>query len=198
MPRSVTPARLAMVDALVSGDLSPATWPPRSACRRTSSPITSRCCRTRVSSSGRGRRATGAGPISASCRRCSAPRGRRGSRAPAGSCSSAPGTRPIRNWPPRCGEPGRAPPAGSAGTHPADRVHPRAVEVARRHGLRLDPLATAHVMDVTTGADLVIAVCDTAHEDLAGTAVRRPGRPGHRRGAPDSRRDPSSCRATRR
>jgi protein-tyrosine-phosphatase len=57
-------------------------------------------------------------------------------------------------------------PVASAGTHPAERVHPRAVRVARRHGLRL-PGGTAHVSDVVTDDDLVIAVCDSAHEDPA-------------------------------
>lgn len=59
-------------------------------------------------------------------------------------------------------------PAASAGTHPAQRVHPRAVRVAHRHGLRLDATGTAHVSDVVTDQDLVIAVCDNAHEDLTG------------------------------
>lgn len=59
-------------------------------------------------------------------------------------------------------------PAASAGTHPAPRVHPRAVRVARRHGLVLNPAGTAHVADVVTDEDLVIAVCDNAHEDLTG------------------------------
>ncbi|BCJ53454.1 putative regulatory protein, ArsR family [Actinoplanes sp. NBRC 14428] len=59
----------------------------------------------------------------------------------------------------------------SAGTKPAARVHPRAVTVARRHGLRLDPTGTAHVEDVVHDGDLVIAVCDNAHEDLT-TTVR--------------------------
>ena len=36
-------------------------------------------------------------------------------------------------------------PAASAGTEPADRVHPRAVRVARRHGLAIDPTRTAAV-----------------------------------------------------
>ena len=63
-------------------------------------------------------------------------------------------------------------PAASAGTHPAQRVHPRAVRVARRHGLRLNATATAHISDVVTDDDLVIAVCDSAHEDL--TATVRP------------------------
>jgi protein-tyrosine-phosphatase len=64
-------------------------------------------------------------------------------------------------------------PAASAGTHPAPRVHPRAVRVARRHGLRLNATATAHIDDVVTDQDLVIAVCDNAHEDLTGTARPR-------------------------
>ena len=60
-------------------------------------------------------------------------------------------------------------PVASAGTKPAARVHPRAVRVAHRHGLTLDPAGTAHVADVVRDGDLVIAVCDTAHEDLTGS-----------------------------
>jgi protein-tyrosine-phosphatase/DNA-binding HxlR family transcriptional regulator len=63
-------------------------------------------------------------------------------------------------------------PAASAGTHPAARVHPKAMAVARRHGLRLDSAGTAHVSDVVQAQDLVIAVCDSAHEDLSTGAVR--------------------------
>jgi protein-tyrosine-phosphatase/DNA-binding HxlR family transcriptional regulator len=59
-------------------------------------------------------------------------------------------------------------PVASAGTKPAARVHPRAVKVAHRHGLALDPTGTAHVTDVVHDGDLVIAVCDNAHEDLTG------------------------------
>jgi protein-tyrosine-phosphatase/biotin operon repressor len=59
----------------------------------------------------------------------------------------------------------------SAGTAPAPRVHPRAVRVAHRHGLALDPAGTAHIADVVHDGDLVIAVCDNAHEDLTG-AIR--------------------------
>jgi protein-tyrosine-phosphatase len=59
----------------------------------------------------------------------------------------------------------------SAGTKPAARVHPRAVTVAHRHGLHLDPTGTAHINDVVHDGDLVIAVCDNAHEDLT-TTVR--------------------------
>ncbi|MDG4834363.1 helix-turn-helix domain-containing protein [Solwaraspora sp. WMMD1047] len=64
-------------------------------------------------------------------------------------------------------------PAASAGTRPAARVHPEAVAVARRHGLDLDPAGTAHVADVIDEGDLIIAVCDSAHEDLS-TAATRP------------------------
>ncbi|MEU4421733.1 helix-turn-helix domain-containing protein [Actinoplanes sp. NPDC024001] len=60
----------------------------------------------------------------------------------------------------------------SAGTHPAPRVHPRAVRVAHEHGLALDPAGTHHVDDVVGDGDLIIAVCDSAHEDL--TARVRP------------------------
>jgi ArsR family transcriptional regulator, arsenate/arsenite/antimonite-responsive transcriptional repressor / arsenate reductase (thioredoxin) len=56
----------------------------------------------------------------------------------------------------------------SAGTIPAQRVHPRAVRVAHEHGLALDPTATRHIDDVLHDGDLVIAVCDNAHEDLTG------------------------------
>jgi protein-tyrosine-phosphatase len=62
-------------------------------------------------------------------------------------------------------------PVTSAGTQPAARVHPRAVKVAHRHGLALDATRTAHVTDVLHDGDLVIAVCDNAHEDL-NTPVR--------------------------
>jgi ArsR family transcriptional regulator, arsenate/arsenite/antimonite-responsive transcriptional repressor / arsenate reductase (thioredoxin) len=64
-------------------------------------------------------------------------------------------------------------PVASAGTQPADRVHPRAVRVARRHGLHLDSRRTAHVRDVVRGDDLVIAVCDAAHEHLPAQARPR-------------------------
>lgn len=59
-------------------------------------------------------------------------------------------------------------PVASAGTRPAARVHPRAVKVAHRHGLSLDATGTAHVADVVHDGDLVIAVCDNAHENMTG------------------------------
>jgi protein-tyrosine-phosphatase/DNA-binding MarR family transcriptional regulator len=58
-------------------------------------------------------------------------------------------------------------PSASAGTHPAAKVHPRAIRVARRHGLRLERARTAQVEDVVQPGDLIVAVCDNAHEELA-------------------------------
>jgi ArsR family transcriptional regulator, arsenate/arsenite/antimonite-responsive transcriptional repressor / arsenate reductase (thioredoxin) len=63
-------------------------------------------------------------------------------------------------------------PVASAGTEPASRVHPRAVATARRHGLDLEPTATRHVSAVSGEGDLVIAVCDHAHESLPATMAR--------------------------
>ena len=57
-------------------------------------------------------------------------------------------------------------PVASAGTQPAARIHPRAIKVAHRHGLILQATRTAHVAQIIHDGDLVIAVCDNAHEDL--------------------------------
>jgi protein-tyrosine-phosphatase len=54
----------------------------------------------------------------------------------------------------------------SAGTEPAVRVHPRAIRVGRRHGLSLDRARPVHVDEVIRPDDLVISVCDQAHEHL--------------------------------
>jgi protein-tyrosine-phosphatase len=57
-------------------------------------------------------------------------------------------------------------PALSAGTQPAAKPNPRAVRVARKHGLDPSGWRTAHVRDVVERDDLVIAVCDIAYEHL--------------------------------
>ena len=71
-------------------------------------------------------------------------------------------------------------PATSAGTRPAAAVHPGAVAAARRHRVPLTPTPPRHIQDVLgpgrdpgTGVgpgggvdDLVVTVCDTAHEEL--------------------------------
>src|SRR5204862_2194340 len=58
-------------------------------------------------------------------------------------------------------------PATSAGTHPAPEVHPGAVAVARRRHLSLVPQPPRHVDDVLAAQDLVVTVCDNAHEELS-------------------------------
>lgn len=76
-------------------------------------------------------------------------------------------------------------PVASAGTHPAARVHPRAVSVARSHGLALDPTGTAQLAEVVHEGDLVIAVCDNAYEDLTGHHATGPIRPRLHWSVPD-------------
>jgi protein-tyrosine-phosphatase/DNA-binding transcriptional ArsR family regulator len=58
-------------------------------------------------------------------------------------------------------------PATSAGTHPVAEVHPGAVAAARRHQLQMRPRTPAHLDSVLAPGDLVIAVCDNAHEELS-------------------------------
>ena len=58
-------------------------------------------------------------------------------------------------------------PATSAGTHPAARVHPGAVRTAKRHGLPRGDTTTRHIDDVLAPDDLIVAVCDQVHEELA-------------------------------
>ena len=57
-------------------------------------------------------------------------------------------------------------PVASAGTRPAQRVHRLAVSVARKHGLRLNEAKTAAAADVLRPDDLVVAVCNSAYEEL--------------------------------
>lgn len=57
-------------------------------------------------------------------------------------------------------------PVASAGTRPAAKVHPRAVAAAQRRNLPMRGQVPRHVDDVVSSNDLVIAVCDNAHEEL--------------------------------
>lgn len=57
-------------------------------------------------------------------------------------------------------------PAASAGTRPAERVHPGAVAAARRQGIPLRGTRPVHLDEVAQSADLIVAVCDNAHEEL--------------------------------
>jgi protein-tyrosine-phosphatase/DNA-binding transcriptional ArsR family regulator len=59
-------------------------------------------------------------------------------------------------------------PARSAGTRPADRVHPGAVAAAGRVGLDLTGAVPCCISDVPAASrpPVVVTVCDQAHEDL--------------------------------
>ena len=57
-------------------------------------------------------------------------------------------------------------PATSAGTHPGPRIHPAAVATARRHGLTLSNARPVASTTQLRDGDLVVAVCDNAHEEL--------------------------------
>jgi protein-tyrosine-phosphatase len=57
-------------------------------------------------------------------------------------------------------------PAVSAGTHPAEAIDPGAIATAQRHHLPMRRLRPRHIDDVRQHGDLVITVCDLAHEEL--------------------------------
>ena len=71
-------------------------------------------------------------------------------------------------------------PASSAGTHPARAVHPGAVAVARRRAVPLVPAPPRHIDDVLHPDDIVITVCDAAHEELGAGAAGTSGVGGRR------------------
>ena len=57
-------------------------------------------------------------------------------------------------------------PAESAGTHPATAIDPGAIDAATRHHLPLPRRRPRHISEVQHDGDLVITVCDLAHEEL--------------------------------
>lgn len=57
-------------------------------------------------------------------------------------------------------------PATSAGTNPAPQVHRGAVAAAKRFNLSMRAVKPRYLGDVLAIDDLVIAVCDNAHEEL--------------------------------
>jgi ArsR family transcriptional regulator, arsenate/arsenite/antimonite-responsive transcriptional repressor / arsenate reductase (thioredoxin) len=57
-------------------------------------------------------------------------------------------------------------PAVSAGTHPAERIHPGAVAAGRRAGVDLTMAAPRPLVELTDRPALTITVCDRAHEEL--------------------------------
>lgn len=63
-------------------------------------------------------------------------------------------------------------PAASAGTEPAPRVHPQARRAAARRGLDLDDARPTSLDNVSLEPDLVVTVCDRAHEQLRHRRLR--------------------------
>jgi len=57
-------------------------------------------------------------------------------------------------------------PAVSAGTHPAAAIDPGAIAAAGRHHLPLPRLRPRRISEVRQPGDLIITVCDLAHEEL--------------------------------
>jgi protein-tyrosine-phosphatase len=57
-------------------------------------------------------------------------------------------------------------PTASAGTHPADAIHPEAFAAAERAGLEISAKGPRSLADIEDPMDLVITVCDRAHEEL--------------------------------
>jgi protein-tyrosine-phosphatase/DNA-binding HxlR family transcriptional regulator len=62
-------------------------------------------------------------------------------------------------------------PAASAGTHPAGAIDPGAIAAAQRHQVPLPRLRPRHLSEVQEDGDLLITVCDLAHEELGKAAA---------------------------
>lgn len=61
-------------------------------------------------------------------------------------------------------------PAASGGTRPAERIDPSAVAAAERHHLPLREARPRRIHEVHAAGDLVVTVCDMAHEELGDIA----------------------------
>ena len=57
-------------------------------------------------------------------------------------------------------------PAASAGTHPASAIAAGAIAAAERHRLPLRRLRPRRINEVQRDGDLIVTVCDRAHEEL--------------------------------
>jgi protein-tyrosine-phosphatase len=54
----------------------------------------------------------------------------------------------------------------SAGTKPAERVHPGAIAAAHRAGLDISGAQPRQLVDLDMHPDVIVTVCDRAHEEL--------------------------------
>lgn len=57
-------------------------------------------------------------------------------------------------------------PSASAGTHPAERINPRATKAARRAGLTIVQSTPQAIEDVLETDDVIVSVCDSVNEEL--------------------------------
>ena len=57
-------------------------------------------------------------------------------------------------------------PVASAGTHPAEVIAAGAIAAAERHQLPLRRLRPRHIDEMLEDGDLIVTVCDLAHEEL--------------------------------
>jgi protein-tyrosine-phosphatase/DNA-binding transcriptional ArsR family regulator len=57
-------------------------------------------------------------------------------------------------------------PSTSAGTHPADRINPRAEKVAKRSGVTIAQKSPQSIDDVLRPDDVIVSVCDSVNEEL--------------------------------
>jgi ArsR family transcriptional regulator, arsenate/arsenite/antimonite-responsive transcriptional repressor / arsenate reductase (thioredoxin) len=62
-------------------------------------------------------------------------------------------------------------PAASAGIRPGDAIDPGAIDAAGRRQLPLPRLRPRHISDVRHHGDLIVTVCDLAHEELGALAA---------------------------
>ncbi|THG31018.1 arsenate reductase/protein-tyrosine-phosphatase family protein [Naasia lichenicola] len=62
-------------------------------------------------------------------------------------------------------------PAVSAGTHPAPAIAPGAISAAERHGFSLRAQIPQSFSAVVEDTDLIVTVCDAAHEELGADAL---------------------------
>lgn len=62
-------------------------------------------------------------------------------------------------------------PATSAGTHPARQTSPIAIGVAERHGLDLSAHTPRRIEELRAEGDVVVTVCDRAHEELGSSTL---------------------------
>lgn len=62
-------------------------------------------------------------------------------------------------------------PVASAGTHPASAIDPGALAAAQRHQLPMPEISPRHLDEVASEGDLIVTVCDLAHEELGTTSA---------------------------